>query len=210
LVPGICLKAEKPYVDSVGDLNGYINPDRQLFYDTTTNQLADLDAKLTYAHGRWRCRIFYVDSNAAADDVRPAQRSQGNPTFTPAWVYTQLRLRHPDCLICPEESYAGAFSFRSLGIDDPPFQYERVTARYTELRNPWMGPFIKNVELAAVPTAFTLINVADRGTSDPANWDKVVNALKKRQCILLSNAWFKGDGITLVTNAQKAARVNGF
>ena len=125
-------------------------------------------------------------------------------------MYTQLRLRHPDCLICPEAWYGGAFQFPSLGINDPSHQYERVGARYTELREPWQGPFISADEAAAVPSAFTLINVADRGTSDPTNRDKVVNALKKRQCILLSNAWFKDDGITLVINFQKAAHVNGF
>jgi hypothetical protein len=209
LVSGICLRAEKVSVNAAGDLSGTAG-DGELRYDTTPNQLADLDAKLTYAHDRWGCRIFYVDSNVAADDVISAQRTQLNPTWAPAWVYTQLRLRHPDCLICPEEWYPGAFSFPTLGIDDPAYQYSRTTVRYTELRNPWMVPFIHAAEAAVVPTAFTLINVADRGTRDPANQDNVVNALKKRQCILLSGAWSRSDGITLVINFQKAAHANGF
>jgi hypothetical protein len=212
LVPGVCLRAEKVYVNSNGDLDGShgINGDTQPAYDTTAHQLADLDAKLTYARNRWGCRIFYVDSNVAANDVISAQQTQLNPTFAPAWVYTQLWQRHPDCLICPEEWYPGAFHFASLGINDPAYQYDRAVCRYTELRQPWMSPFISAAEAAVVPGAFTLINLADRGTSDPSDQPAVVNALQQRQCILLATAWSQGDALTLAINFQAAAHVNGF
>jgi hypothetical protein len=209
LVAGICLKGEEVYVDSVGDLNGFISQDRQLDYTTTPNQLADLDAKLSYAYHRWGCRIFYVDSNVAANDVIGAQQNQLNPTFAPAWVYTQLRLRHPDCLICPEETYPGTFSFPSLGINDPAYQYDRVACRYTELRQPWMGPSIKADEAAAVPTAFTMILVSDTDMS--ADQSIVVPALQNNQCILLGVAAVPGSAdVSLITNLQTAAGVNGF
>ena len=209
LIPGVCLRAQRVTVNSAGDLDGTAGHGG-LRYDTTANQLADIDAKLTYAHNRWGCRIFYIDSNVASEDVYSAQRAQNNPTFAPAWVYTQLRLRHPDCLICPEQAYPGAFQSSRLGINDPAYQYSRTTARYTELRNPWQGPWISSDESAAVPEAFTLINVADRGATDPAEKVQVLNALQANQCILLSDAWAEGDGITLVINFQKAAGVNGF
>jgi hypothetical protein len=180
-------------------------------YDTTANQLADLDAKLTYAYNRWGCKIFYVDSDVAAEDVYSAQQAQNNPTFAPAWVYTQLRLRHPDCLICPEEAYPGAFQSSDPAINDPPDQYSRTTARYTELRNPWQGPWITSKESAAVPDAFTLICVSDMGTTDPVDQPDVVTALRNNQCILLADAWSNSiSDIALVINFETAAGVNGF
>jgi hypothetical protein len=209
LVAGVCLKGEKVYVDSSGDLNGWITQDRQLTYDTTPNQLADLDAKLTYAYKRWGCRLFYIDSNVAANDVIGAQQGQLNPTFAPAWVYTQLRLRHPDCLICPEETYPGPFSFSSLGINDPAYQYDRVAARYTELRVPWQGPSINAAEAAAVPSAFTLILVSDTTMADAQ--PVVVPALQNNQCVLIGQGWgFGSADVGLIISLQTAAGVNGF
>ena len=211
LIPGICIKAEKVSVNAQGDLDGSVSDDGELVYDTTANQLADLDAKLTYAYNRWGCKIFYVDSNVAAEDVYSAQQVQNNPTFAPAWVYTQLRLRHPDCLICPEEAYPGAFQSSDPAINDPPYQYSRTTARYTELRDPWQGPWITSKESAAVPDAFTLICVSDMGTTDPVDQPDVVTALRNNQCILLAAAWSNSiSDIALVINFETAAGVNGF
>jgi hypothetical protein len=210
LVPGVGLGGEKVYVDSSGDLDGSapgLNQ-RQLEYDTTLHQLADLDAKLTYAYNRWGCRVFYVDSNIAADDVTDAEATQGNERWAPAWVYTQLRLRHPDCVICPEEWYPGAFSFPSLGINDPAYQYDRVVIRWTTLYYPWQQPQIDPDEAATVPTACTFMNVTLMTASDVAAWQPtVISALQNNQCILAGGS--PGD-VTLINNWQAQAGVNGF
>jgi hypothetical protein len=207
---GVCLRAEKVSVNANGDLDGSVSADGQLVYDTVAQQLADLDAKLTYTYNRWGCRIFYVDSNVASQDVYSSQQAQNNPTWAPAWVYTQLNLRHPDCVIFPEEHYYGSFRFSNPVIKDPAYQYERVASRYTELRNPWQGPFISSAESIVVPDSFTLICVTNMGSSDPADTPTVIAALKKNECIFLVDSWYDDPGITLVINWQIAAEVNGF
>jgi hypothetical protein len=212
LVPGVCLRAQKAYVDAAGDLNGAYGPSQ---YNTCANQLADLDAKLTYAYNRWHCRLFYVDSNQVAADAQSAQQSQGNPTFAPAYVYSQLRARHPDCLIFPEETYVGACSIPAIGVSDPAYQYDRVAARYSELSKsaPSRGlgsPFLSNAELAAVPSAFTLINL-----KDPSSWAsnqdaKIQAALRNNQCVLLiANAWFNSAEVSKCEQLQTTAHVSG-
>jgi hypothetical protein len=213
LVPGVCIRAQKAYVDAVGDLDGTYGPSQ---YDTCANQLDDLDAKLAYAYNRWGCRLFYVDSNQAAADALSAQQSQGNPTWAPAWVYTQLRARHPDCLIFPEEAYLGACSIPAIGVNDPAYQYDRVAARYSELSKsaPSRGlgsPFLSNAELAAVPSAFTLINLKDPSTWASNQDAKIQTALRNNQCILLiANAWFNSAEVSKCLQLQKTAHVNGF
>jgi hypothetical protein len=198
LTCGVALRAEKVSVNSKGQLDGSVN-DGQLIYDTVRHQLADLDAKLVYAYKRWGCRIFYVDSNAYSQDILTEQQNQLNPTEAAAYVYTQLHLRHPDCLICPEETYTGAFAFPPL-INDPAFQYDRVTARYSELRSPWTYPFVGYNETSVVPDTFTLISASDMGTSDPADTPSVIAALKANQCILMADAWYDDPAITLINN----------
>jgi hypothetical protein len=201
LTCGVALRAEKVSVNAHGQLDGTTTVDGQSIYDTVANQLADLDAKLTYAYNRWGCRLFYVDSNAYSQDILTEQQNQLNPTEAAAYVYTQLHLRHPDCLICPEETYTGAFVFPPL-IKDPAFQYDRVTARYSELRSPWTCPFVGYNETSVVPDTFTLISASDMGTSDPADTLSVIAALKANQCILMANAWYNDPGITLIINWQ--------
>jgi hypothetical protein len=177
LIPGVGLRAEIVGANANGDL--YSQPpgvDDEAVYVTTLQQLADLDAKLTYAYQRWGCRIFYVDSNICSaqntDGVYEALGQQHNPHYTPAWVYAQLRLRHPDCLICPEEWYVGPFAYsgNGLSINDAAYQYSHAVCRYTSLGNTWMSPLLlsaaqahsKNQSVNAsehdtVPSAFTLI-----------------------------------------------------
>jgi hypothetical protein len=210
LTCGVALRAQKVNVDSNGRLVP-IPGSGEAQYDTVSAQLADQDAKLTYAYKRWGCRLFYVDSNQASRDVTPVLQAQALPTWAPAWAYTQLYLRHPDCVLFPEEHYDGAFHFSGPPvINDPSYQYESVASRYTELRNPWQGPFLDSGELSAVPDAFTLIDVDNVGSSDPADTPNVIAALKNRQCILMADSWYSSWGVGLVINWQTAAGVNGF
>lgn len=210
---GVCLRAQKVYIDANGDFQGNQGTygDNEPNYDTVLHQLADLDAKLMYAYNRWGCRIFYVDSNEAPNDVGPYEQAQGNPTFAPAWVYTQLNLRHPDCVIFPEEHYNGPFTYAGPPvINDPANQYQRVASRYTALWFPWMNPFIQPDELAAVPDSFTLIDCANMGTTDTADTPNIIAALQANQCILMAQVWWSDPSITLVNNWQIQASVNGF
>jgi hypothetical protein len=212
LQAGICVRAEKAYVDANGNLDGShgLYGDNQPTYDAVLNQLADLDAKITYAYKNWDCRIFYVDSNAASQDVIPAQQKQLNPTVAPAWVYSLLNIRHPDCVIFPEEHYNASFTFSNPAINDPNYQYERVASRYTQLDNQWQHPFLNADELATVPDAFTLICVSNMGSSDLADTPDVITALQNNRCILMADAWYNDPGITLVHYWQTQAGVNGF
>jgi hypothetical protein len=204
LIPGVCLRGQATVVTAGGDLNGHIN------YALVSQQLEDLDAKVVYAYKRWGCRIFYVDSNNASTDVTSSLQAQHNPTWAPAWVYTQLNLRHPDCVIFPEEHFNGFFNYSAPVINDATYQYERLASRYTQLDNPWQGPFLTSTELAAVPDAFTLISCANMGTSDPADTPNVLSALKNNRCILMADAWYNSPEITLIFNWQTSAGVNGF
>jgi hypothetical protein len=207
---GLCLRAEKVYIDSTGNMEGSLFPDNEQVYDTVANQLADLDAKLNYAYKRWGCRMFYVDSNESSADVGPAEAAQLNPRWAAAYVYTQLNLRHPDCVIIPEEHYNAAFSLPSLGINDPAYQYERVASRYTALWFPWQGPFLTSLEVAAVPDAFTFINTTNMGSSDTADTANVVYAIQHGKAILMANVWWSDVSVTLVNGWQTTAGVNGF
>ncbi|MBV9275354.1 MAG: hypothetical protein JO333_15765 [Verrucomicrobia bacterium] len=209
LACGVAIRAEKVSVNSEGQLDGSVN-DGELIYDTVTHQLADLDAKLVYAYNRWGCRIFYVDSNAASQELISAQQMQCNPTWAPAWLYTELHRRHPDCVIFPEEIYTGSFKFSSAGINDPAYQYERAASRYTELRNQWQSPFVGSNETAAVPDTFTLICASNIGSSDPADTPKIIAALQAHRCILMADVWHNDPGITLIKIWQTDAGVNGF
>jgi hypothetical protein len=210
---GVCIRAQKIEMSGNDIENAYTstNLGSELYYDTIFNQLADLDAKLTYAYSRWGCRIFYVDSNTSSDDVTPLLQNQLNPTFSPAYVYTQLHLRHPDCLIFPEQTFDGAFVDASLGISDPPYQYLKVASRYSSFSPvSSMAPFLSSSELTAVPDAFTLISCANLGTSDTTDTPNVIYALQHNQCILMAEAWYNSPGITLIINWQTSAGVNGF
>ena len=210
---GVALRAEKVYVNSNGDLDGSggVTGEDQVSYDTILNQLADLDAKLSYAYNRWGCRMFYVDSNAASNDVLASLRAELDPTWSPAWLYTQLRSLHPDCVLFPEEHFNGAFTYSGpYSINDPAYQYERMASRYTELDNQWQSPFIDSGDLAAVPDSFTLISCANMGTSDPADTPNVVYALQHNQAILMADVWWNDPSITLVRNWQAQAAAKAF
>lgn len=213
LVPGICIRGQKVAMSGGDIVNPFssTNLNNQLYYDTVSNQLADLDAKLIYAYNRWGCRIFYVDSDTASTDVLPLLQNQGDSTFSPAYVFAQLQLRHPDCLCIPELIFDGAFTDASLGINDPAYRYLKVAARYTSfIPASAMSPFLSSSELIAVPDAFTLIACANLGTSDPADTPNVIYALQHNQCILMAEAWYNSSGITLIINWQTSAGVNGF
>jgi len=67
-----------------------------------------LDKKISYAHKRWGCTLFYVDSNTICDGKTDPATGKFICTrweLYPAAIFAELGRRHPDCLIAPEESY---------------------------------------------------------------------------------------------------------
>lgn len=67
--------------------------------------LALLDRKLSYAHQRWGCTLFYVDSNVAEKWTQDATTKEWKPSrwkVLPHKLFAELARRHPDCLIMPE------------------------------------------------------------------------------------------------------------
>lgn len=211
---GICIRAQQVVFNSSGRLTGVVE------YDTTPHQLADLDAKITYAHNRWGCRIFYVDSNQAAADIWPVNSQyRTRDGTTPAGVYTTLRNRHPDCLICPEQAFVNAYSNPNFSINDPYAQYYQVTAPYRELRrvrygdeNDWIMP--SPDYLSAAPGAFYLVNTASGNGSTATQLFKdnralLVQAVRQGD-ILMFEAWYGSEETPLIGPIYHEAGVSGF
>lgn len=142
---GVALRAQKVNVDGSGNLvpSGTLGS-HQPNYNTIANQLADLDAKITYAYNRWGCRMFYVDSNAPSNDVYSALQLATIQTTTPAYVYTQLAIRHPDCLIIPEQYFNSAFSY------DHTIQSNETHTNSSSLTNAFSVPNIAGNQLVVM------------------------------------------------------------
>jgi hypothetical protein len=205
LVPGVCLRAQPVIVTAGGDMDDHGT------YATVNQQLADMDAKLVYSYNRWGCRMFYVDSSQPSTDVVSSLQGEGVASWAPAYLYTQLNIRHPDCLILPEQTYPNSFTYSGPPvINDLSFQFYRVTCPYTQLFNPYMDPFFWSGTLSVVSDAFTLIDVQNETPPDTADTPNIVAALQNNRCILLADAWYSTPGLTLIKNWQTTAGVNGF
>lgn len=214
LTVGICIRAQQVVFNSSGRLTGVVE------YDTTPHQLADLDAKITYAHNRWGCRIFYVDSNQAAGDIWPFNSQyRTRDGTTPASVYTTLHNRHPDCLICPEQHFSDKYFNPNLGINDPFAQYLKVTAPYAELRRAQYDHngssfLLSSDEASTVGHGFFLVNTASgNGFSATQlfsdNHALLVQAVSQGD-ILMFEAWYNSEETPLIGPIYQAAGVPGF
>ena len=119
-------------------------------------------AKITYAHTRWGCTLFYVDSNGDPNVPFDAAIFQQ--------VAQALAKQHINVLLMPEQQNT---------------RYYAYTAPYDELRG---GVASTPADVRRVyPQAFEVINVAD-GPLD-ARRAELVQAVKSGD-ILLFRAWF--------------------
>src|SRR6516164_6253223 len=154
---------------------------------------ADLDAELSYAHDRWGCTLFYVDSNGGAT-IGGNEPGQAYP----AQIFQYLQQRHPDCLIMPEGHYC---SGGQLGPQD---NYYLWTAGYGQYRNG--DPGNDAADLASVPGAFMAIDISDSGI---VGTEQDLISFVRNGGILMTRAWTdqhnEQEAVMSIYNAAKAA-----
>lgn len=90
LKTGVCIRPQLPvraaYTDGVRQIE-------------SADPVATLDAKITHAKERWRCTLFYVDSN-------------GDPNVPlPATAFASVAERHPGVLLMPEHENAAYYAY---------------------------------------------------------------------------------------------------
>jgi Phosphoesterase family len=162
-------------------------------YLTIGQAEADLDAKLSYAHDRWGCTLFYVDSNGGIEigSNEPGQ-------VYPATIFQYLQQRHPDCLIMPEGHYG------SGGQYGPQDNYYLWTAGYGQYR--FGDPGNDAADLASVPGAFMAIDISDSGI---AGTEQDLISFVQNGGILMTRAWTdqnsEQEAVMSIYNAAKAA-----
>jgi hypothetical protein len=154
---------------------------------------ADLDAKLSYAHDRWGCTLFYVDSNGGAT-IGGNEPGQAYP----AQIFQYLQQSHPDCLIMPEGHYGPG---GQLGPQD---NYYLWTAGYGQYRNG--DPGNDAADLASVPGAFMAIDISDSGI---AGTEQNLISFVRNGGILMTRAWTdqhnEQEAVMSIYNAAQAA-----
>ena len=104
---------------------------------------AEIEGKLAYAHQRWGCTLFYVDSTVRWDLSHDGQFMLHT---IPAEIFQTIHERFPDVLLIPEESSVRHFAY---------------AAPYHEIMPP-QGYTMTPPEVRAIyPKAFSMIRVAD-------------------------------------------------
>ena len=146
-------------------------------YTTIGQAEADLDAKLSYAHDRWGCTLFYVDSNGGIE-IGGSEPGQ----VYPATIFQYLQQKHPDCLIMPEGHYGNGGIYGSVD------NYYLWTAGYGQYR---LGDPQKDAsDLASVPGSFMAVDISDSGLSGS---DQTLINFVKAGGVLLFRAWWDNN-----------------
>lgn len=175
---------------------------RPVELDLKTGQLSaaqdpyeSLLRKAKFARARWKCQLFYVDTNMyAAPGVQPPQYV----AILSSAIFERLHKALPDCLFIPEHE-----KIWGSGEVDPGY-YQR-TAPYMELR---MGETGTPAALRSiVPGAFSVINVTEGDTTGKATVDALVESAKLGD-ILLINGWWRSDQIGDIIKIRQSAQRN--
>ena len=136
-----------------------------------SDQVAEIDQKLTYAEKRWGCTLFYVDSNV--DFVKDAKGKVLFDPAMPATGFQKLAREHKNCLLMPEHKTA---------------RYWAYTAPYSEFRLGIAGTPQSVRE--AYPNAFSLLRVVDGPSlSDPDSIAKLTTSIKNGDILLFRPWW---------------------
>lgn len=133
IVTGLLIRPDEPMFDT--ENNTWVNT-------VSADPFQTLLRKATYAHKRWKCRIFYVDTNMY--DYRRSGE------LIPATTFERLHKALPDCLWIPEH-------MKEPGGDDIDYSYYQSTAPYMELRNGSVGTPTR--VYGEVKDAFGVLNV---------------------------------------------------
>ena len=180
------LAKEAPEMDSVADAmfkrftdaglrTGLtIRPDRVVpaadgwAHESVTDVVGELSDKIEYAHRRWGCTMFYIDSNIV---VRHRTDGQTDYPPMPVDLFEKLAAKHPDMLLIPEQETAA---------------YWAVSAPYNELRQEYSST--PAIVRATYPKSFSVLRVVD-GPPLEEQWAALKAAVKAGD-ILLFRAWF--------------------
>jgi len=135
--------------------------------DTTFDEAKELIEKVAYAKKRWKCTLFYMDTNIHFFKTRDGKVTN---RLLDAEVIRKILAAHPDVLIIPEFAPLGYFAYGSS---------------YRELRGGTAstGPDVP----LAYPSAFSMIVVND-GPID-ARWADLVAGVRRGD-ILMTRGWF--------------------
>jgi hypothetical protein len=150
---------------------------------------ASLLRRARYAHDRWGCRLFYIDTNlVAAPGVDPPQYVG----LMPSAICERLNKALRGCLFIPEHEQVWGNGQVDLG-------YYQHTAPYMELRMAETGtpPAVR----AITPGAFSVLNISEGDCTK--NFDALVQAAKAGD-IFLVNAWWRSPEIDPLLKIRKA------
>ena len=172
---GVCIRADIADFRS----NGTHSEDE---YVSIGQAESDLDAKLSYAHDRWGCTLFYVDSNGGAQ-IGGDEPGQAYPAI----IFRYLQQKHPDCLLLPEGHYGAG------GIYGSQDNYYLWAAGYGQYR--FGDPKLDAAEIASVPGGFMAIDISDSGV---AGTEQDLISFVQNGGILMTRAW------TDLNNEQEA------
>ncbi len=135
------------------------------------DQAAEVDAKIAYAHRRWGCTLFYVDSNV--DFVKDAAGQVLSDPAMSAESFHTLAKHHPDCLLMPEHKTG---------------RYWAYTAPYSEFRLGFTGT--SDEVRVAYPHAFSVMQVVDGpNLADPGPAAELTADIKHGDVLLFRPWW---------------------
>ena len=153
----------------------------------TPDPIAEMDAKITYAHQRWGCTVFYLDSNVTYV-FDAAGKILDNPTM-PAEGFARLAGHHKNCLLIPEHKTD---------------QYYAATAPYSEFRQGFNGT--PDAVRVAYPHAFSVLQVVDGpNLADPGPAATLTAAIRHGD-VLLFRPWWDDPQTTDIEHLYAPAR----
>jgi hypothetical protein len=172
---GLCVRPQKVLFDSEGRFT-------QHEYFLNNSAIHDeLDRKIRYAQKRWRCSLFYVDSNFGVQNLGLYSAS----------IFKQLQREHPDILLIPQHENRRYFGF---------------TAPYYDFggREKWPGTrSLADDHKAIYPNGFSVVNIAD--TDIAGHRPELVEAVGFGD-ILLYRTWFDSSELNFVPSIYREAK----
>jgi hypothetical protein len=149
----------------------------QLQSDDPATIFTTLEEKIQYAHRRWGCTLFYIDSNG--DMNWPMQ----------ADVFRKLAARHPDVLLMPESKTLAYFAWTA------PFCDLRTTCPFAQARLIYPKAF-DVIQISAVPL-----------TRSGATWADLVRRVREGDVLMTQTWWSDPHIAAVSEIYQEASRM---